>query len=1782
MPLTAKTEKRRLKPKASTTGAFSFDIREGDTLRFDGDQCHHYRGDQCLGQYHHAFDDDTSEPLTKAPTPAAKKPDPPLQQGERWITLKPQGPDSDAFVRVKIRQHSDGTASVIGGAGGKLNQLHLSKLKSPEEWKASAAERRAKRQERERKRQESQTQEEQTEEDAQLKQAKERHRGERHQNALETLKALSEAGISHGLEEKHLDALVTPASPDTDSTEAKAIEALAREAVKKAEAIQRTYEQKLITDHEARAAAKLGDVDLDGLGNPLQHGQEHTAYSAEDGEAVSSMTKLPNGQWLVRSPDGADQTFDDWERAAKTHAGNVNEHDGTVGERSQADDFYNPRLWMGADPNVPEFDPAVAGKIAALAQQRKDIDRSNKAAEKAIKRGQPWSAARAVDLGGVTEIDEQAAIAALESDAKTIEDAIVHGRLLDIADLLNPKQMASHLRTGGLAQLGEIASEVLKANPVDPALVQQLGHNEAAKLLAYQIRQGLSDGEYQAVVAAQAAHHGEWSTRYAQEVIDRNQPVLDALKVVHSRMMEIEQQKSGEPSLLGGEGEGSYTPDQLIELDSLANQSSNLQASLSKDVGTALGQLQASAAMTLALEAGARSLRFAVRGDSENVVDVPGLLSRETAEGEQVPSIWAHYGLTAEDFALEDGPDSQLVSVKPSGMEKLAGATYDPDDRADYERAIAIKRGEFDQENFTPDGFAYRPTATFTDVQAEAQHFDTTFDYSPEMSDEQATDAIRQYIGARVANGSDPLEVRRDLFMPKTYIDMGFGSNSAVQDRVIALLTTHEKNLKANPDRPLTDTDIVKGYRAMGDMEAARQRQLNAHLSPEAIHSQTLDHDTAKEAAHRALAAMPTAKAALKPLEQLNPKERKLLRDYAVSKLLDGAPDPHKDGADDDDVDVAWEDEDNEAVARAKKIEEEFTEVGLDFGDVDTGVTYAPNVRPALERIKRSRKQAIEKIERSFAAKMSRLRDQHQAKKITDQELDAQWQALVPVQNEAIRRKEAEFDELQRQVEAGEVEPKAAAQKVYKKPSPWNDFSQLMGGDKKAYEAVQDQIKGDFLHRFAGAYSSIQGKPLMMGVQPTAHSDRLVIATASQEERTKLLAKIRSDIASDLANLMNRGPGGRFAQTDDIMERYDEMKGDSTDQPSLFGDLMPSKPEKDESPKEEVKPSSVFSRTMLGETAEQQLDQALAEVLPGFGQLNDAVNLYPEVRWNGSFVAHQRGLKFLQERKKVGIHYSAGAGKSALMLGAFTHLHSQGAVQRSIVAVPSNIVGQIVGECATFLEPGKYNYSGNIGWDREKRIEALKNPDMHLHFTTRESLTNDLLHLVEKHTGVDPQDFQNTDARSEDDRRALMLTALKNEGIDPSSLLFSVDEAHDLSRRMGTSASKRSLALDALAYHSSHYIHATGSPLKNDVSEIGDFLQKVGAPEAADMKGFMARYGRNTEVNRRALQRIMAKYSYAIDITPTTKRDGVDVPLAMREEKPRIPLTPYQKTQRAELIKHYDAIKEWKARELPKARAAKMERGDSSPLNGADLAHAWDDPAVRDAISALAPEDYANLSDEEKQAKIGGQVIGASALHYTALNRLYHNTPYEHNAKAQHAVKEAKRLVGEGKPGVIFCASSKAAEMLHKQMAKEGLRVGFASGDSGAEEKDRERLKFSPSKGVNPETDVFIVTDAMQTGSNLQRGKFLMHFDVPITQKAYEQRSKRIYRRGQTEDVEVHTLMADAPEDEIALARMERKAKSSEIFQGYDDTMGHSEVLDDSGLAARISMMRANQPQQAA
>src|SRR2546423_1578174 len=63
-----------------------------------------------------------------------------IPPGARWITVHAGGNKDGKGQPVLIQPQADGSAHVIGGAGGKLNYLKLRAVKSESDYKREAAE----------------------------------------------------------------------------------------------------------------------------------------------------------------------------------------------------------------------------------------------------------------------------------------------------------------------------------------------------------------------------------------------------------------------------------------------------------------------------------------------------------------------------------------------------------------------------------------------------------------------------------------------------------------------------------------------------------------------------------------------------------------------------------------------------------------------------------------------------------------------------------------------------------------------------------------------------------------------------------------------------------------------------------------------------------------------------------------------------------------------------------------------------------------------------------------------------------------------------------------------------------------------------------------------------------------------------------------------------------------------------------------------------------------------------------------------------------------------------------------------------------------------------------------------------------------------------------------------------------------------------------------------------------------------------------------------------------
>lgn len=180
-----------------------------------------------------------------------------LAPGEPRITVHPNGPGSKGQP-VLIQPQPDGSAKVVGGAGGKLNHLRLKGVRSPEDYKAEAANRAAAHREQRK---------EQVRKDREsgLHQAKQRAHevlraslGDRKAAFVQTVARVTGLPPERLEFPAHLYANATPSAREA------AAKKHAAEIYRWAKGVEKRTRARLVQDGEARAAAGLGEVRLTG------------------------------------------------------------------------------------------------------------------------------------------------------------------------------------------------------------------------------------------------------------------------------------------------------------------------------------------------------------------------------------------------------------------------------------------------------------------------------------------------------------------------------------------------------------------------------------------------------------------------------------------------------------------------------------------------------------------------------------------------------------------------------------------------------------------------------------------------------------------------------------------------------------------------------------------------------------------------------------------------------------------------------------------------------------------------------------------------------------------------------------------------------------------------------------------------------------------------------------------------------------------------------------------------------------------------------------------------------------------------------------------------------------------------------------------------------------------------------------------------------------------------------------------------------------------------------
>lgn len=688
-----------------------------------------------------------------------------------------------------------------------------------------------------------------------------------------------------------------------------------------------------------------------------------------------------------------------------------------------------------------------------------------------------------------------------------------------------------------------------------------------------------------------------------------------------------------------------------------------------------------------------------------------------------------------------------------------------------------------------------------------------------------------------------------------------------------------------------------------------------------------------------------------------------------------------------------------------------------------------------------------------------------------------------------------------------------AAEKANAASVTWGKYLSVMGTPQRAYAAMQDVMRSGVLRAFAGAHNKLRaGAPLKVG-KVAISNDLDHLDALDPAARDRRIADRRQLIDSLRSRVAGNYASGGVADKMEAARAAEEAASQA--QMGLFGEETPAAAEGGAAPA----PPAIGERYTIGHAAERQIAGMMPIVGHNFRPGEPAKVWQPTM--SGEYASRQRGVKLIEHNRRTVLGMKVGSGKTAIMLSSFTDLKSKGKAHRGLFLVPSIVQGQFHGQALQILEPGKFNWQADPGASRAQRIAGYKDPGTHFSVVTHQAFRDDMLHLAGKRDGISPAAVAaKLHAMSPGDRHAYMRDLMQAEGIDHDYL--AVDEGHNLLNRSGKANSGMADVIDGVSASVPYYVNSTADPVKNDASEAYDLLAKMEPARYPDRDAFMRKYGVDTAAAKDSLKREMARYLYT---------GGVDSGVEAHHHEVNVPLSPAEHAE----VRGLDEA-------AANVRLARM-RG------GVDVAGARRlNPAAFEGVDP---------AQHEAVAREVGKSIGIA-----------HAAAVQHAISGKSKIDALSRIAGErkGKPGVVFVHSLGRVKEIADRLAADGHRVVSLTGSDSSAEKDRKRRDFQGGKH-----DIMVSSDAGAVGANLQRGKWLVQHDTPMTALVHAQRNGRINRVGQTEDVELLDLLADHPAERKARDRLAKKYGLRQIMSSPLDG------LDDTGIAGFLNRVRAGQ-----
>lgn len=753
-----------------------------------------------------------------------------IPDGARWITVHSNGPSAKGQP-VLIQPQPDGSAKVIGGAGGALNHLKIRAVRSEADYKREAAQKKQ----------------------AQTAAKKEQRVKDKEAGILESKTAAKKAvrEQQHEHEREFIDTVGKAAgwSPEATAFDASAHDgvsdaALARLAhehhkqlLQAANAVVEDSRKRLVADADARQQAGLVEVPI--------------TVSDPEKLSVEDLAPAPaNGAGLGFAPDykgraeAAGLTKEDAKAEADASRQLTPEERSARIKRGQTAKMVQLEL-KGLRDKMPEIvskDLESATQAVELLKAQKKLREIGKQAREAnkkidaeVKTVEPK--AFVLQYEASPELEEKIK-QDIDGELRTAKTTAFLSDFRHMAGEAPEETLGKHIGVGAFNSINSLALAAGGDALIDRSVVDVLGIAGAAQVLARRLHTDMAE-DMPALAKGMQDFHLNHYMATSQKAMDEAKKMMDAAH-------EIEV----------GEGSRAHELQGAQELNARRRNAIN---DAQKIMGQAYGEMEANAALTAALG------RPAAKS-----VEVPlGSLSLENAI-QRARAI----GLQRGDYQVEHVGNDTFLTVNEGGMDRLA-KPVSRDDIKQVQRNLEIMRGDHDEGDWLPGGVARRPDLVMDIKPGVAPTLAKPFDPGADLAQ-----SLRDYIGGRAADGDPAADILADVQSADFFTKSGNpAAYQAALDDVAPL-----KGQDGNQQLAEALGDKFDGY-----ADAYVEREYGGKRSP--LNRQKLEIDqTSVDALHRALAEHPDGVAAFKQIGELTNQDQRALRETFYRDVAKESP----------------------------------------------------------------------------------------------------------------------------------------------------------------------------------------------------------------------------------------------------------------------------------------------------------------------------------------------------------------------------------------------------------------------------------------------------------------------------------------------------------------------------------------------------------------------------------------------------------------------------------------------------------------------------------------------------------------------------------------------------------------------------------------------------------------------------------------------------------------------------------------------------------------------------